>query len=151
MVALNQNQSIPVPSYPFDQKNEMFKRSDWDKKLKSIGKRHFKEAKFGDRVGFRQIDYAFRFGAWNIEANAAFGNLRSDFGLYAWEGTAKRFQHWLDLGIQVNESPEDMKSVFNSGQRYATIVLIASVHVLSTSLLGGYTTLLGGLSSIRRG
>ena len=57
----------------FDQQNEMFKRSLWDEEMKPYARKFYGEAKYGDQAGFRQLDQAFRIGAWNIETSAGFG------------------------------------------------------------------------------
>jgi len=46
---------FPVTIYRFDQKNEMFKRSDWDEEIKPYGKRLYKEAEYGKKHGFRKL------------------------------------------------------------------------------------------------
>jgi hypothetical protein len=52
---------FPVPTYRFDQKNEMFKRSMWDEKFLPAGKRFYREVKYQVKIGFRKMDlYVFK-------------------------------------------------------------------------------------------
>jgi hypothetical protein len=57
---------VPFPVAPqrFDQKNEMFKRSQWDEKMQSHGMRFNREVKFREKVGYRQLDYALSTTSW---------------------------------------------------------------------------------------
>ena len=121
---------FPVSTSRFDQKNEMFKRGDWDEDVKTYAHGYYTDGQYGKKAGFRQLDYAFRFGAWNIEASVGFGNIRSNYGLYAWEGTAPRFKHWLELGGQVKKSPEIMSRIIKKVSRLygADLVGICEVH-----------------------
>ena len=121
---------FPVADHRFDQKDEMFKRSDCDERIIPIGNRMYRTAKFEEKEGFRQIDHALRFGAWNIEVNAGFGNSRSNFGLYSWEGTGARFKHWLDISSKVTKTPQDMSLVIKKVARFygASLVGICRVH-----------------------
>ena len=64
---------FPVANTRFDQKNDMFKRALWDKKVQPAGKRFYKEAVFQQKVGFRKIDYALRNGVWSLEWGAGLG------------------------------------------------------------------------------
>ena len=58
---------FPVADHRFDQKNEMFKRSLWDEKIQAHGIRFYREVKFREKAGYRQLDYALRNAAWNLE------------------------------------------------------------------------------------
>ena len=119
-----------VPGYRFDQKNEMFKRSVWDERMKPYGERLYREAKYENQSGFRQLDQAFRFASWNLEVSAGFGNVRSNSGLYAWEGVDPRFRHWLEIGEQVKESPEKMGRIIKKVAHFygADLVGICRLH-----------------------
>jgi len=86
---------FPVADYRFDQKNEMFKRIIWDETMRPLGQW---PTEFDKKVGFRKIDYAFRNASWNLEWGAGYGNARSNFGLYSWEGVPKRVQPWVEAG-----------------------------------------------------
>ena len=79
----------------------MFRRVVWDEEMKPYGERMYKEARYGEQPGFQKLDYAFRFGAWNVELNFALGGVRSNHGLYSWEGVSQRWKHWIELGGQV--------------------------------------------------
>jgi hypothetical protein len=65
---------FPVPSDRFDQKNEMFKRSRWDPKMKPLAARFYQEVKYKETAGYQKMDYALRNASWNLEWNAALGN-----------------------------------------------------------------------------
>lgn len=121
---------FPVHAGRFDQKNEMFKRSDWDEKVKPFGLRLNKGVKYGEQAGFQQQDFALRFAAWNLETSAGFGNTRSNSGLYSWDGVAPRFKPWLDLGEQVKKSPEEMSRIVKRAAQFygADLVGICPVH-----------------------
>jgi reductive dehalogenase len=118
---------FPVADYRFDQKNEMFKRIVWDETMRPLGQW---PAKFGEKVGFRKIDYAFRNASWNLEWGAGYGNLRRNFGLYSWEGVPKRVQPWVEAGEPVKESPKEMSRQVKRVARYfgADLVGICKVH-----------------------
>jgi hypothetical protein len=58
---------FPVPTYRFDQKNEMFKRSIWDEKMQAHRKRFYEEIVYQQKIGYRKLDYAFRNATWNLE------------------------------------------------------------------------------------
>ena len=73
----------------------MFKRALWDEKMRPHAMRFYKEVKFKEKIGYRKIDYAFRNAAWNIEWSAAFGNARSNSGLYEWEGINERIKQYV--------------------------------------------------------
>jgi reductive dehalogenase len=92
--------------------------------------RFYREAAFKDVVGYRKIDYAFRNAAWNLEWGAAFGNSRSNSGLYSWEGVNERIKHWVECGDPVKESPEKMSRIIKNAARYfgADLVGICQVH-----------------------
>lgn len=42
---------FPVPTYRFDQKNEMFKRSTWDEKMRPYAKGFYEEVVYQQNVG----------------------------------------------------------------------------------------------------
>jgi reductive dehalogenase len=85
---------------------------------------------FSDKAGFQKIDYAFRNASWNLEWGAGYGNFRSNFGLYAWEGVPKRVQQWVEAGEPVRDSPEKMSRMVKKVARYfgADLVGICNVH-----------------------
>ncbi|HEA66679.1 MAG TPA: reductive dehalogenase [Desulfobacterales bacterium] len=125
-------QDLPfsVAPYRFDQKNEMFKRALWDEKMRPHAMRFYKEVKFKEKIGYRKIDYAFRNAAWNIEWSAAFGNARSNSGLYEWEGINERIKQYVESGEPVKMPPEKMGSYIKKAARYfgADLVGICRVH-----------------------
>ena len=102
---------FPVPAVRFDQKNEMFKRSIWDEKMQPHRKRFYEEVVYQEKIGYRKIDYAFSNASWNLEWSFGFGNSRSNFGLYQWEGVLERIKGYIETGDQVKESPEEMSYI----------------------------------------
>lgn len=114
----------------FDQKNEVFKRSIWDEKMRPAGNRFYREAVFQEKAGFRQIDYALRNGAWNLERGAGFGNSRGNSGLYAWEGVNPGIRHFIEAGKPVQESPLRMSRIIKKAALYygADDVGICGLH-----------------------
>ena len=125
-----QDLPFPVAAGRFDQKNEMFKRSLWDEKMLPHAMRFYKEVKFQEKVGYRKIDYAFRHASWNLEWGAAFGNSRSNFGLYAWEGVNEKIKHYVESGDPVKASPEEMSRNIKKVARFfgADLVGICRIH-----------------------
>lgn len=77
--------SFPIPSYRFDQKNEVFKRARWDEKIMPY-LQSLQEKKYANRDGYRHIDFALNEASWNLERCFGFGNWRSNSGLYSWHG-----------------------------------------------------------------
>jgi hypothetical protein len=60
---------FPVPTYRFNQRNEMFKRNVWDEKNRPLMK-SFSEVKYQSKVGYRKIDYAWEMlGATSVSMN----------------------------------------------------------------------------------
>jgi len=125
-----ENSPFPVPNYRFDQKNEMFKRALWDEMMRPNGMRFYREVNYQEKIGFRKIDYALRNAAWNLEWSAGFGNSRSNFGLYAWEGFPARIRHYLETGDPLKESPEAMSRIIKQVARFfgADLVGICRLH-----------------------
>ena len=125
-----QDLPFPVPTYRFDQKNEMFKRAIWDEKMHAHSTRFYREAVFKQTVGYRKIDYAFRNAGWNLEWGAGFGNSRSNFGLYSWDGVPDKIKHFVETGGPVRESPEEMGRIIKKVARFfgADLVGICRVH-----------------------
>ena len=68
------NFPLAVPDYRFDQKNEIFKRAVWDEHIMAWASRLYSEVIFQNRPGYRQLDYALRNAAWNLEYDSGFGN-----------------------------------------------------------------------------
>lgn len=121
---------FPVANHRFDQKNEMFKRSQWDEKMQSHGMRFYREVKFREKSGYRQLDYALRNAAWNLEWGFALGNSRSNSGLYAWEGVNEKIRHYIEAGSPIKNPPEENSRIIKRAARYfgADLVGICQVH-----------------------
>ena len=120
---------FPVPTDRFDQKNEMFKRSLWDEKMQSYRKRFYEEVVYHPKVGYRKLDYSFRNAGWNLEWGFGFGNARSNYGLYAWEGVADRIKRFVETGDQVKDSPEEMSQMVKKVARFLGADLVGICRV----------------------
>ena len=93
--------------YRFDQRNEMFKRRTWDEEFVEHGNRLYLDAKYDNsRYGYRKLDYALRNAAWNMEYGYAFGNMKSNFGLYSWDHVPAKAERFLKKGSRVENSKE---------------------------------------------
>ena len=94
------------------------------------GKGFYREVKFQDKMGYRKIDYAFRNASWNLEWGAGFGNSRSNFGLYSWDGVNDKIKQYVESGDQVKETPEEMSRIIKNAARFlgADLVGIGKVH-----------------------
>jgi epoxyqueuosine reductase len=121
---------FPVPSYRFDQKNEMFKRSRWDEKILPDARGFYEEVLYQQKYGYRKLDYAFRNAAWNLEWGYAFGNARSNFGLYSWDAVSAGMKRFVEVGEAVKESPAEMSRIIKKVARFlgANLVGICQVH-----------------------
>ena len=121
---------FPVPAGRFDQKNEMFKRSIWDEKMQAYSRSYYEEVEFRQKVGYRKLDYAFCNATWNLEWGFAFGNSRSNSGLYSWEGVPAKIKRFLEAGEQIRESPQAMTRIVKKVARFlgADLVGICKVH-----------------------
>jgi epoxyqueuosine reductase len=121
---------FPIPTDRFDQKNEMFKRSLWDEKMRPHAKGFYEEVLYQQAFGYRKLDYAFRNGAWNLEWGHAFGNARSNSGLYSWDAVSAKMKRFVETGEQVKESPEEMSRIIKKVATFlgADLVGICEVH-----------------------
>lgn len=121
---------FPVPTYRFDQKNEIFKRNHWDEKILAKARSFYEDVRYKNDVGYRKIDYAFRNAAWNLEYGFALGCSRSNFGLYAWEGIPSKIRRFVETGVQIRESPEVMSRIIKKAARFlgADLVGICRFH-----------------------
>lgn len=121
---------FPVAADRFDQKNEMFKRSMWDEKMRPHGMRFYRSVKFQDKVGYRKLDYAVRNASWNLEWSAGLGNSRSNSGLFSWEGVNDRMKNYVESGDPVKKSPEEMSRHVKKVARFfgADLVGICRLH-----------------------
>jgi len=121
---------FPVAAYRFDQKNEMFKRSLWDEKMRSHGKRFYEDVVYQKRPGYQKLDYAFRNATWNVEWGFGFGVSRSNSGLYSWDHIPAKMSRFIETGTPVRESPESMSRIVKQVARFlgADLVGICQVH-----------------------
>jgi epoxyqueuosine reductase len=126
----NQKLPFPITSYRFDQKNEMFKRAFWDRKVQSDGRRFYSEVEYQEKIGYRKIDYAFRNAAFNLEWGSGFGNSCSNSGLYSWIGVPPKIKHFIEAGDSIKESPENMSLIIKKVAHFfgANLVGICKVH-----------------------
>src|SRR4030067_3081705 len=121
---------FPVPTYRFDQKNEMFKRSIWDEKMQPHRNRFYEEIVYQQKIGYRKLDYAFRNATCNLEWGFGFGNARSNDGLYSCEGVVDRMKRHVETGDPVKEDPEEMSRIIKRVARFlgADVAGICRVH-----------------------
>ncbi|NOQ96319.1 MAG: reductive dehalogenase [Desulfobacterales bacterium] len=121
---------FPVPTYRFDQKNEMFKRRTWDEEIRPHGDRLYKTIKYQDRYGYRKLDYALRNAAWNIEYGFGFGTMRSNFGLFSWTEVSDKVKRFVETGGPVTNTPEANARIIKKAARFfgADLVGICSAH-----------------------
>jgi reductive dehalogenase len=121
---------FPVPINRFDQKNEMFKRSTWDEKMRPYAKGFYEEVVYQPKIGYRKLDYAFRNAAWNLEWGHAFGNSRGNFGLYSWDAVAAKIKRFVEAGEKVEASPEEMSRIIKKASYFfgADLVGICRIH-----------------------
>ena len=121
---------FPVPTYRFNQKNDVFKRSTWDEKILPYGKRYYEEIEFQQKVGFQKLDYVFTNAAWNVERNFGFGNRRSNSGLYSWDEIPAKTRRIAEKWGVVKKSPEEMSRIIKKVAKFlgADLVGICRVH-----------------------
>jgi epoxyqueuosine reductase len=121
---------LQVPDYRFDQKNEMFKRRTWDPEIKPHGDRLYTTIKFQEKYGYRKLDYALRNAAWNIEYGYAFGNMKSDHGLYSWTHIPDKAKRFVETGGPVSYNPETNSRIVKKAARFlgADLVGVCRVH-----------------------
>lgn len=121
---------FPVPNYRFDQRNEMFKRRTWDEEFIPWGNQLYKQVKYDERYGYRKLDYALRNAAWNMEYAFAFGNMRSNYGLYSWDHVADKVKRFVEHGGPVNYGPEVNTRIVKKAARFfgADLVGICYAH-----------------------
>jgi reductive dehalogenase len=75
------------PIQRFNQRNDVFRRTDWDPNFIALKKRFRDREGRPNRPGHSQMDYAFADAAWYLEDHFALGNAGSNQeGLYAWDG-----------------------------------------------------------------
>ena len=127
---LEDNRSFPleVPDYRFDQKNEMFKRRTWDKEFLPHGNRLYGQVKYQDKYGFRKLDYALRNASWNIEYGFAFGNMKSNHGLYSWTNVSEKVKKFIDTDGPVAHSPETNSQIVKKAARFLGADLVGVCH-----------------------
>jgi reductive dehalogenase len=121
---------FPIPDHRFDQKNEMFKRRNWDKEFLRIGNRLYGQVEYQDKYGYRKLDYALRNAAWNIEYGFAFGNMCSNEGLLSWTKVSDKVKRFIEKDGPVENTPETNAKVVKRAARFlgAALVGICYAH-----------------------
>jgi reductive dehalogenase len=119
-----------VPDYRFDQRNEMFKRRTWDEEFIRPGQQLYTQVKYQDKYGYRKLDYALRNAAWNIEYDFAFGNMRSDQGMYSWSRIADKAKRFVETEGRVENRPKINTLIVKKAARFlgADLVGICYSH-----------------------
>jgi reductive dehalogenase len=120
---------FPVPSYKFDQKNEMFRRALWDEHFTGLWDQFF-DVKYRNKPGWQKLDYAALTAAWNVENGFAQGCSRSNFGLYSWEDRNPDVDRLAKIGDPVKGPPSEMARWVKKAARHfgADLVGISKVH-----------------------
>jgi len=119
---------LDVPDYRFDQKNEMFKRRTWDDAFVPHGNRLYGQVKYDSRSGYRKPDYALRNAAWNMEYEFAFGNMRSNHGLYSWTNIADKVKRFVATGDPVKQTPEANSRMIKKAARFLGADLVGTCY-----------------------
>ena len=119
---------FPVPESRFDQKNEMFKRRNWDEEFLSYGKKFYEQVKYQDRYGFRKLDFALRNASWHIEHGFAFGNMCSNEGLYSWTHVSDKLKRFIEKDGSVELSPEVNARVVKKAARFLGADLVGMCY-----------------------
>ncbi len=119
---------LEVPDYRFDQKNEMFKRRTWDTEFIPHGNKLYGQVKYQDKYGFRKLDYALRNASWNIEYGFAFGNMKSNHGLYSWTHISEKVKKFIDTDGPVSNSPETNSQIVKKAARFLGADLVGVCH-----------------------
>jgi reductive dehalogenase len=126
----NINFPLTVPDYRYDQKNEVFKRAVWDDQIRVWASRLYSEVTFQNRPGYRQLDYALRNAAWNLEYDSGCGNSQGNSGLFSWTRVTDKIRRFIDAGEKLNRSPAELSSIVKKAARFlgADLVGICPVH-----------------------
>lgn len=121
---------FPVPETRFDQRNEMFKRRNWDEEFLSYGKQFYEQVKYQDKYGFRKLDFALRNASWSIEHSFAFGNMCSNEGLYSWTHVSEKTKRFIEKDGPVEDTPEANARVVKKAARFlgADLVGVCYAH-----------------------
>jgi reductive dehalogenase len=121
---------FPIPDYRFDQRNEMFKRRTWDEEFIPHGQKLYTQIKYQDKYGYRKLDYALRNASWNMEYAFAFGNMRSDQGMYSWTHIADKIKRFVETEGPVMNNPEINSRIVKKAARFlgADLVGICYAH-----------------------
>ena len=119
---------FPVPDSRFDQRNEMFKRRNWDEEFIPHGNRLYGEAHFQEKYGYRKLDYALRNAAWNIKYGFAFGNMCSNEGLYSWTNVSDKVKRFIEKDGPVVDSPEVNARNVKKAARFLGADLVGICH-----------------------
>ncbi|MFC1639472.1 reductive dehalogenase [Gemmatimonadota bacterium] len=121
---------FPVPDTRFDQKNEMFKRRNWDEEFLSYGRKFYEQVEYQDKYGFRKLDFALRNASWHIEHGYAFGNMCSNEGLYSWTHVSEKTKRFIEKDGPVEDTPAGNARVVKKAARFlgADLVGVCYAH-----------------------
>jgi len=120
---------FPVAPDRYDQKNEMFKRPVWDEKVRKMGEQFYENILFRDKVGYRKEDFAFRNAAWSVERSVGMGNVRSNSGLYSWDGVPTQIKRLVDKAGKIGISPEEASRMVKTVARFVGADLVGICKV----------------------
>ena len=108
----------------------MFKRAAWDADIAAYAQRLYTEVKYQNRPGYRQLDYALRNAAWNLEYDSGQGNSQSNAGLYSWSRVTPKLRRFIEAGDRYAPSLEEGSFIVKKAARFlgADLVGICPVH-----------------------
>jgi len=119
---------FPVPDHRFDQRNEMFKRRNWDEEFIRHGNKLYGRVEYQERYGYRKLDYALRNAAWNIEYGFAFGNMCSNEGLLSWTKVSDKVKRFIEKDGRVTDTPRANARVVKKAARFLGADLVGTCH-----------------------
>ncbi len=119
---------FPVPDHRFDQRNEMFKRRNWDEEFIRHGNKLYGRVEYQERYGYRKLDYALRNAAWNIEYGFAFGNMCSNEGLLSWTKVSDKVKRFIEKDGRVTNTPRANARIVKKAARFLGADLVGTCH-----------------------
>lgn len=105
---MTEKTDIRTDTAHFDQKDEVFKRALWDSELREKlvpfpGEYPYKK----EKTGYRKLDLALRMAAWSLEHEFGLGNVRSNDGLYRWDGVPEKARGYMEFPKPVDLNGEE--------------------------------------------
>ena len=121
---------FPVATEPFDQKNEMFKRSCWDDRFLDSSRRFYKEVVLNNRPGWGQPELSALNASWSLDMNFTSGIGLGNMGLYSWKGPSGRAEDYVAVGGRFEAEADNLSCLVKSAalQFGANLVGICQIH-----------------------